>query len=41
MGQKDPLEKKMAPVFLTGEFPQQSSLVGYMHGVTKETDTTE
>ena len=43
LGQKDPLEKGMAPtpVFLPGEFQGQRSLAGYSPWGCKELDTTE
>ena len=43
LGQKDPLEKEMAPtpVFLPGESHGQRSLVGYSPWGCKESDTTE
>ena len=43
LGQKDPLEKGMAPtlVFLPGEFQGQRSLAGYSPWGYKELDTTE
>ena len=43
LGQKDPLEKGMAPtlVFLPGEFHGQRSLKGYSPWGCKELDTTE
>ena len=43
LGQKDPLEKEMAPapVFLPGEFHRQRSLAGYSPWGHKESDTTE
>ena len=42
LGQEDPLEKEMAitPVFLSGEFHGQKSLVGYSLGGYKESDMT-
>ena len=43
LGQKDPLEKGMAPtpVFLFGEFHGQRTLVGYSSWGHKESDMTE
>ena len=43
LGQEDPLEKDMqlTPVFLSGEFRGQRSLVGYSPWGHKESDTTE
>ena len=43
LGQKDPLEKKMAPVFLPREFHEQRSLnlEGYRKWGCKELDMTE
>ena len=43
LGQEDPLEKGMAtpPVFLSGEFHEQRSLVGYSPWGCKELDETE
>ena len=43
LGQKDPLEKEMAPapVFLPGEFHGQRNLGGYSPGGHKESDMTE
>ena len=43
LGQDDPLEKGMqsTPVFLPGKSHGQSSLVGYIHGVAKESDMTK
>ena len=43
LGQEDPLEEKWepTPVFLTGEFHGQWSLVGYSPRSHKELDTTE
>ena len=43
LGQKDPLEKEMAPipVFLPGEFHGQGGLVGYSPWGHKELDMTE
>ena len=43
MGWEDPLEEEMAthPVFLTGEFHEQRSLVGYSQWSPKEQDMTE
>ena len=43
LGQEDPLEKGMAPtpVFLSGEFHGQRSLVGYSPWSPKESDTPE
>ena len=43
MGWEDPLEEEMAthPVFLTGEFHEQRSLVGYSQWSHKEQDMTE
>ena len=43
LGLEDPLEKEMAttPVFLSGEFLGQRSLVGYSPWGHKELDTTE
>ena len=42
-GWEDPLEKGMAttPVFLSGEFHIQRSLVGYSPWGHKQSDTTE
>jgi len=41
LGQQNPLEKGMAPVFLPGEFHGQRSLAGYSPCSHKELDTTE
>ena len=43
LGQEDPLEKDMqlTPVFLSGEFRGQRSLVGYSPWGHEESDTTE
>ena len=43
LGQDDPLEKGMqsTPVFLPGKSHGQRSLVGHIHGVAKESDTTK
>ena len=41
LGQQNPLEKGMAPVFLPGEFHGQRSLAGYSPCSHKESDTTE
>ena len=44
LGQEDPLEKEMAihSILLPGKSNGQKSLVGYIvHGVTKESDTTQ
>ena len=41
LGQGDPLEKGMAPVFLPGESYGQRSLAGYSPWGCKESDTTE
>ena len=43
LGQEDPLEKEMAPtpVFLPGKSHGQRGLVGSVHAVPKESDTTE
>ena len=43
LGWEDPLEKELqpTPVFLTGEYHGQSSLIGYSPPGRKESDTTE
>ena len=43
LGQKDRLEEEMAThsLFLTGEFHGQRNLGATVHGVAKESDTTE
>ena len=41
LGQEDPLEKGMAPVFLPGESCGQRSLVGYSPQGCKDSDMTE
>ena len=43
LGQEDPVEREwlLTPVFLTGEFHGQRSLVGYSPWGRKELDTTE
>ena len=43
LGGKDPLEKEMAtkPIFWSGEFHEQRSLVGYSPWGHKEYDTIE
>ena len=43
LGQEDPLEKEMVtpPVFLSGEFHEQRSLVGYSPWGCKELDASE
>ena len=41
LGQKDPLEKEMTPIFLPGKSHGQRSLVGYDLWGHKESDTTE
>ena len=41
LGQEDPLEKEMAPVFLPGKSHGQRNLASYNPCVCKELDTTE
>ena len=41
LGQEDPLEMRMSPIFLPGEFYGQRSLVGYSPWGRKELDMTE
>ena len=40
LGQEDPLEKEMAPIFLSGKSHGQRSLVGYSPWGCKEMDMT-
>ena len=40
LGQEDPLEKEMAPIFLSGKIHGQRSLVGYSPRGCKELDVT-